>query len=198
MIQFYKQKNKKRGFTLIETLVAIAIFTTSILALMAVLSQGISDTGYVKKKLLATYLAQEGIEYMHNMRNTCMLASGETGWGPFVLKLKNNGCGGANGCYFSDTYVSHCSALTPIITACGVNPCPNLNYNTATGTYNNDPIGGSVADSGFARQITIASTDPFDPNNYAKEVKITSTVSWTQGSGTYQVSFSDYLSSWIQ
>ena len=50
MIKFFGQKNRgpapyeargfRSGFTLVETLVAISIFTVSILGLLAVLSQG--------------------------------------------------------------------------------------------------------------------------------------------------------------
>src|SRR3989344_5745995 len=85
---FLKQKNKGRqilslskGFTLVETLVAISIFTTSILALLVILSGSISNTNYAKQKMVATYLAQEGIEYARNLRNNAFLFS--TGWGNF-------------------------------------------------------------------------------------------------------------------
>lgn len=69
-----KQKNKySSGFTLVETLVAISIFVMSILGLMSVLSSGIADTGYAKKKMVASYLAQEGIECVRNRRDTEVL-----------------------------------------------------------------------------------------------------------------------------
>ncbi|MEJ0001975.1 MAG: prepilin-type N-terminal cleavage/methylation domain-containing protein [bacterium] len=70
-----KEKRENGGFTLVETLVAISIFTLSVLIMLSVLSKGISDTAYAKKKLIASYLAQEGIEYMRNMRDTYMLYS---------------------------------------------------------------------------------------------------------------------------
>lgn len=89
MIKFFKQGNK--GFTLVETLVAIAIFTSSIIALMAVLANGISDTNYAKKKMTATYLAQEGIEYVRNMRDTSVLFDpdgAQAGWIAFIAAGK--------------------------------------------------------------------------------------------------------------
>jgi prepilin-type N-terminal cleavage/methylation domain-containing protein len=71
MIQFSKQKNK--GFTLVETLIAISIFSMSIVTMMSVLGTGISDTNYAKTKIIATYLAQEGIEHARNIRDNYVL-----------------------------------------------------------------------------------------------------------------------------
>jgi prepilin-type N-terminal cleavage/methylation domain-containing protein len=91
MAQKFKQKNKgqtvlspSKGFTLVETLVAIAIFTMSILGLMSVMAQGISDTTYAKQKIIATYLAQEGIEYVRNMRDTEVFLQNSEEWGGFI------------------------------------------------------------------------------------------------------------------
>ncbi|PIZ86896.1 hypothetical protein COX93_02875, partial [Candidatus Nomurabacteria bacterium CG_4_10_14_0_2_um_filter_30_12] len=54
----------ERGFTLVETLVAISIFTVSVISLMSVLSSGITGTKFANNKIIAGYLAQEGIEYV--------------------------------------------------------------------------------------------------------------------------------------
>lgn len=109
MSKFYKQKNSgftrlvdfgdaipsrtkgaspklTTGFTLVEALVAISIFTTSILGLMTILGSGISDTNYAKNKITAEYLAQEGIEYVRNLRDTSVLynaGGAKDGWNAF-------------------------------------------------------------------------------------------------------------------
>ncbi len=141
-----KQINKfSSGFTLVETLVAISIFVMSILALMSVLSSGIADTGYAKKKMVATYLAQEGIEYVRNQRDTAVLYSGDaqSSWNSFISSPP--------------------------------------------------PVPPSPFDSSFTRQISMT---PIGSNS--DEVRITSTVTWTQGSGNYSVSFSEDLFNWIE
>ena len=96
MKKLFKQKNKAftrtpklgvtpkgGGFTLVETLVAISIFSVSILGIMSVLASGISHANYAKQKMIALYLAQEGIEYARNIRDTKVLFSVNNGWGEF-------------------------------------------------------------------------------------------------------------------
>lgn len=83
-MKLFKQKNE--AFTLVETLVAVSIFTVSILGLISVLASGISDIGYAKKKIAATYLAQEGIEYTRNFRDNSVifsLSGVDDGWEEF-------------------------------------------------------------------------------------------------------------------
>jgi Tfp pilus assembly protein PilV len=78
MKKIFQKKNN--GFTLVETLVAVTIFTFAILALMSVLASGISNTNYAKQKMTASYLAQEGVEYLRNIRDTHVLYDGSSGW----------------------------------------------------------------------------------------------------------------------
>lgn len=142
MKKFFRQKNK--GFTLVETLVSISIFTMSILGLLVILSGSINDTGYAKKKMVASYLAQEGIEYVRNLRDNAVLydaTSPQAGWDSF----KN-------------------APLTQI-----------------------PPF-----DSSFTRLVSIT------PLVSTDEVKITSTVTWTQGSGSFNVVFTENLFNWVE
>ncbi len=192
---FKKVDKSSRGFTLIETFVAISIFTMSILALLIVLGQGIANTNYAKQKMIASYLAQEGIEYMRNLRDTFVLyeaAGSQAGWDAFNTKIApapNTLCGSGNGCYFNDQnldYDNHSQPMTGIaLTAC--NPsCPPLLYNENTGKY-----GYAMGlNSNFIRKINVAQA--------ANQTKIFSTVSWTQGSGVYNIVFSESLFNWIE
>jgi len=71
--------HKTNGFTLIETLVAITIFSTSLIGLMTIASQGISASRNAKHSLEAQLLAQEGIEFVHNLRDNAFLAGSSQG-----------------------------------------------------------------------------------------------------------------------
>ncbi len=95
MINLFKKKNSnfKKGFTLVETLIAISIFTLSITAMMSVLSSGISNTNIAKKKIIATYLAQEGIEYVRNMRDSAVIANPLLGWTDDFIRTLSESCG---------------------------------------------------------------------------------------------------------
>lgn len=63
-----QQKNK--GFTLIETLVALSIFVTSVTVLLVATGNGIQNTNAAQNRLTATYLAQEGVELVRAARDT--------------------------------------------------------------------------------------------------------------------------------
>ena len=162
------KQNKKNGFTLIETLVAVSIFTMSIMALLVVLTQGIANNNYAKKKILASYLAQEGI-YTGVPGNS---------WNGFKAKLAP--CNPGNGCRF-DTVFPH------VVVVC--NDPNNCKLYESNGSYSTNPIGG--ADSGFVRKIWMTTVN-------VDEVKIFSDVSWTQGSGSYSITFSENLFNWIE
>ncbi|MFA6353356.1 MAG: prepilin-type N-terminal cleavage/methylation domain-containing protein [Candidatus Paceibacterota bacterium] len=146
-----KKNNKlNKGFTLVETLVAISIFTMSILGLMSILASSISDINYAKQKIAASYLAQEGIEYVRNLRDTAIISSVDgTGWTTF-------------------------KALLP--------PSSDSSF------Y---PPDGSTFPN-FTRTISVDTT--FGPD----EIKITSDVSWTQGSGDKHIIFSENLYNWTE
>ncbi len=183
----------KRGFTLIETMVAISIFTFSVLSLVIVLSSGLANANYAKKKLVAAYLAQEGIEFMRNMRDTYVLyeAPNTNGWNDFQVKIAPCDESTSKSCYFDDQALNFADTTQPIIDVpiieC-VSFCPNLLYNSSTGRYSY-AVGGN--DSGYLRKIEILNVND-------NEVKVTSTVYYATGSGVKSIAFSDHLFDWAK
>ena len=196
MLRKLFKKNRTSGFTLVEALVAVSIFTLSVLAMLVSLGQGLSNIDYAKKKLIAEYLAQEGIEYVRNLRDTQVLYSVDptTGWANFNSNLSNVTCYSANGCYFLDLPSSAFSNPNMPMAGIGILPCtetngacPPLNYDNVTGVYGYS----SGTNSGFIRKIQSQQIN-------ANETKISSTVFWNQGSGAYNITFSETLFRWVE
>ena len=138
-----------RAFSLLETLVAISIFTVSLLGIMSVLASSISSTSYAKQKMVATYLAQEGIEHTRNLRDTSVLSSASRANGWVAFKTTTD-----------------------------------ITYGTNV--------------TGFTRIIKMMNPNGSDCPCGGDEVKITSDVSWKQGSGTFHITFSENLFNWIE
>lgn len=71
----YNMKNK--GFTLIEFSIAVFLISVAVVGSFAVLQQVILSNSLSSSKIVASYLAQEGIEIVRNIRDTQWLLYGE-------------------------------------------------------------------------------------------------------------------------
>jgi len=69
---------KTEGFTLLEGIVAIFLITVGVGGAYALISQTISSAIISSQKLIASYLVQEGIEIIRNIRDTNWLEG--TSW----------------------------------------------------------------------------------------------------------------------
>lgn len=58
----------QKGFTLIETFIAITVLLMAILGPMTLVSRSIADASYAANQITAFYLAQEGLELVINRR----------------------------------------------------------------------------------------------------------------------------------
>jgi len=61
--------NSKKGFTLLEALVAISILMVAVVAPITIAQKGLSSSIYSKNQMIASYLAQDAIEYIKNKRD---------------------------------------------------------------------------------------------------------------------------------
>ena len=183
-------QNKKGGFTLVETLVAILIFSSSIVALLTATSGGLSEVTLLRNKLTANYLAQEGIEQVRNVRDQSVAVLGTGGWQSFITNTST--CQNSTGCVFSA--FPSISPNPPTIFSCGTppsDPC-ELVVDSLSGLYA-PSVPGTIPNpvsSPIRRQIVIT------PSSATEEAKITVTVSWNQGVSSPQVILEEYLYNW--
>jgi Tfp pilus assembly protein PilV len=72
--------NFKKGFTIIETLVAVTILMLAIVGPMTVSQKSLVASIYAKDQVIATYLAQDAMEYLKNKRDTYISNSSFANW----------------------------------------------------------------------------------------------------------------------
>ncbi len=70
----------KKGFTLLEVIIAIFIIAVGIVGAFGSLSQTLSSANIVSSRLVAAFLAQEGIEIVRNIRDGNWLEKPTVPW----------------------------------------------------------------------------------------------------------------------
>jgi type II secretory pathway pseudopilin PulG len=121
------KKINTKAFTLVETLVAISILITSIVAPLTIAAQSLFSARYSRDQVIATYLAQESVEMMRYLRDRNMiaiLANSSGSWLNFIPQdrwFSPDWTGVRNG------LISTCSSISDPKT------CPYLKYD---GAYN--------------------------------------------------------------
>ena len=169
-----KYKESSRGFTLIETFVAITILVTAIAGPLTLASKGLQSAVLARDQLLASFMAQEGIEFIRERRDNNALASPRpTDW-----------LQGLSSCIDPSTCTIDPAADS--VVACN-GECPALNIDTSSGFYNYNPVNGA---SPFTRTVKIVR------NANGHEAKVYSTIAWRTGPYARQLTLEENLTNW--
>lgn len=184
MIDKFKKHNK--GFTLLETLVAVTILATAIAGPLSIASRSLNNSLTAKDQITAFFLAQDAVEYVRFARdsNTLKGADWLTGSGGSEAGVDLTPCTNANGCYFDSTGNS---PTAPSV--CAASPCAAISYDTTSSlfTYN---TGASISTSLFSRQVYLTAVN-------SNEEKISVTVSWRDvGNTLHSVNVYEYIFKW--
>jgi len=76
----YKIFNAKRGFTIIEVAIALFVLTVAIFGVYGAFSVMVITTAQMTDRFTASYLTQEGIEIVRNMRDANWLKDPAVDW----------------------------------------------------------------------------------------------------------------------
>lgn len=179
-----------RAFTLVETMVAIAIIAISIVGPLYALEKGVIASYAARDKLAASALAQEGVEYVHGIRDSNYLYNLGAPIVPRSWLYGLDGTGGPN-CVNGGACVIDAITPTNTVTACSSpSTCPPLRL-SAAGVYTQASNGSNVA-SKFTRTVALTSV-----GSDGREMKVTVTVKWKTGLVNYSVSVSENLQNWL-
>lgn len=196
----FKQNSSERvnlvgGFTLVETLVAVAIFASAITALISITARGINDNVFVKNKLIAGYLAQEGVELVVNIRDSNAVDLGAiagVAWSSFLTEVRDCYTPNIDSVEFPKTcMIDGSNPPSFFIQSCSNGDCLPLRYNPSLGVYGYS----GIEESPFTRSISILSVPANNPAS--SEVFIKSEVSWKQGNRTHSTSYYYNLFDWF-
>lgn len=163
---------KQEGFTLLEAMVSIFILLVGVTGSLVLVSSGITNLNVSKNRLIASNLAQEGLEIVHNIRDNNWLNSRKL----VTLPSWNDWYGAPNGtgssCAISSPCIGYIWWSSNFIVS-GAEPSNFLRWNLNTNHYAYD---GTEGES-FSRIITVTDNpDTSIPVN--NSVRVQSTVGW--------------------
>lgn len=184
----YFQSHKKKGFTLLEALVSIAILVTAVGGPLFIASQSISNGETARNEAVASYLAQEAIEVLRKQRDDDALASPAVWIGNEPNPLA--------ACIFTGPSSQKCSldplgsTNQPFFVVCpGAGNCPFMKL-VANGLYR-QPGGGltfsASPDTIYTRSFQLiksaVSTD--------REIVASTTVAWSEKGVVHRYTLQD-------
>jgi prepilin-type N-terminal cleavage/methylation domain-containing protein len=188
--KFKKQNN--RGFTLIETLVAVLILASTIVGPLSIASRSLNNALVAKDQVTAFFLAQDAVEYARYVRDTnrllgadWLLGTGGTGAGVDLATP----CTTAQGCYLDST--AAVVGFGDVPTVCdNSSGCPLLNYDQTNSRFTYASVSSTITRSLFTRKIVLTSIN-------ATEQQLVVTVSWNDVGGvTRTVTVNENIFAW--
>ncbi len=178
--------SRRRGFTLIETMVAISLLTVAIVAPMSLASHSLSSAYYARDQITAFFLAQEAIEAVRAVRDAQVLEIAQTadGGGVNLFGAIPIGTGGSPRPFTIDARKpSDISAIEECDGACPPLQTDGTLYGYASGWAN----------SNFTRTITASFV-----GGGQDEIRVSVLVSWKTGAlQTRSFSISENLYRWV-
>jgi len=184
------------GFTLIETLVAVTILTLTIAGPLYTASRALVAAETARDQLTASYLAQEGVEYVRMMRDTEFLSAYRVGGINISSTAWTNFLTGSDAASITQCRSTACT-LDPARTmgsggGFSLQPCSGAACTPlylANGIYTQQSGLVGAVQTPFTRTIQTTSIS-------ADDEKVASTVTWSFHGTPYAVTIIGHLTPW--
>lgn len=163
------KKTLRKGFTLVEILIAISILSIAILATFTAVSNSLKSTNFSEDQTAAYYLADEALEYIRNRRDSNAIqhinnlgSAGSFPWLSGVAQIASDPCYPGKVCYVDipNNTIGTCASNAA--------SCPVLQYNASSGLYQYTT--GTATQ--FKRSLAFTAIN-------STEMSITVSVAWT-------------------
>ncbi len=185
-INRYKKLNLNAGFTVVETLVAITVLAISVAGPLSISFQGLRSAQLAKDQTTASFLAQEGIEFIRARRDEDYI-NGGTPATDLVTTFAF--CTSTNGCWIDMTDYTWGQCATVACNGATENP---VQFNSANGWYGHSLTG---VGSKYTRIIKMVGRE-IDGGAPVDEFLITSTVTWKTGPIDRSVVVQELITDW--
>jgi prepilin-type N-terminal cleavage/methylation domain-containing protein len=177
-----------RGFTLIETLVAISILLIAISGPFYAIQKAITSSNIARDQLIASALSQEAIEQVYSVRDSNYLLNNQGNTFSWLSGLD----GTSDGYHYTDCFAQDCTVDsypddTPglVFAACPGSCAPlNLSTDNIYTQHSGFPA------TKFTRKLRLATIT-------GNEVRVVSTVSWSFQGTDYSVILTDEIYNWL-
>jgi prepilin-type N-terminal cleavage/methylation domain-containing protein len=183
---FQKNRIQQAGFTLIETLVAITILMISIVGPLTIASKGLTASVTSRDQVIASYLAQDALEYLKNFRDNLLLTDSVGGWNTFLTTYLNGGVNCISP-HLCDVETAPTVNQGHLVSCTSLAVCPL--YIDATNKYYTFTASGNTSTE-FNRAVTVTRESA---GGLSDGALVTVTVTWKNGKVTDQVVLNDML-----
>ena len=185
-----KKKNIARGFTFIESMVAISFVMVGVTIAITMIRVDLLVSSVTKNAVVARFLAQETVEYVRNVRDSHVVEFDKTG-DPTIEWL-----GTLEPCFDgTPCVINTANPLSVDVISCGAGGCSALKYNEILNRYG---YGSGVdwEETPFIRKVEIS--DP-SGGSLDSEIVVTVRVTWSErGVSDREVIYQQNLFNWIE
>ncbi len=173
----------RKGFTLIETMVAITLLAVALIGPFVAVQNAVQSSYVARDQLIASQLAQEGMEYVRSVRDTNYL-SGNT-WMHYLSSYSCYGATPGNYCTVDPTR-GHITQSGAMAAHNATSAAPFL-YLSSTNLYNQQSSGNQTRFKRLLRIYVVSAT----------EVRVWVNVQWRTSGKTYSIDVFDNMHNWI-